>query len=84
MAEKQHVGTGEGGLVVPGDLDDPPKEETAAPGNEESLMVEAAAALGNGADSGATGKWLPCRGQCKRVPVCLKTWIDRWLMRRLR
>lgn len=54
MAEEQELGSGPGGMVLPEDLKDPPKEEAGVPGNEESSMAEAAA-LGNGEDFGVDG-----------------------------
>ena len=50
MAEEEKVGTGPGGLVVPGDLDDPLVDEASALGNGEDAVVDEAAAPGNGVE----------------------------------
>lgn len=52
----QEVGTGPGGLVVPGDLDDRFEDEAAALGNGEDPVVAKGTASGNG---GAASKEVP-------------------------
>ena len=56
MAEEDKVGTGDGGLVVPGDLGVSPVNEAAAPGNGEDPEVDGMAAA---AGTGLQGPALP-------------------------